>query len=331
MSYIVLDLEWNQAQSSSSTIFDRLPFRLRGEIIQIGAVRMEAGGPTEEFRADIRPRYFRRINHRVGKLTGINKEMLRYGLDFETAIQWLHEWCGADDCLFLTWGLDDKMIMEQNLRLFNIKGDWISRWANLQKVYNLQIPGDGNQKSLASAMEHFGIEQTRTAHDALDDAYNTALVCANLDLERGLSQLIAADAEAAERRLEKARLRNNARRAIPSPPVEPMERREASGYTTIPLAFSDTELSGLLCPGCGETLENSRWINQGDGRYMTLMECPEHGHFLLRLKFKLDEDGTYRVTRLLYEANEAMRRSYAEKAKSKRKTRRSSQSLTRRQ
>ena len=35
-------------------------------------------------------------------------------------------------------------------------------------------------------MEHFSIEQTRTAHDALGDAYNTALVCSKLDFLKGL-------------------------------------------------------------------------------------------------------------------------------------------------
>ena len=32
-------------------------------------------------------------------------------------------------------------------------------------------------------MEHFTIEQTRIAHDALGDAYNTALVCTHLNME----------------------------------------------------------------------------------------------------------------------------------------------------
>ena len=35
-------------------------------------------------------------------------------------------------------------------------------------------------------MEHFEIQQTRIAHDALGDAYNTALVCTHLDLKQGL-------------------------------------------------------------------------------------------------------------------------------------------------
>ena len=40
MNYIVLDLEWNQAMSSDSAIFKKLPIHLRGEIIEIGAVKL---------------------------------------------------------------------------------------------------------------------------------------------------------------------------------------------------------------------------------------------------------------------------------------------------
>lgn len=78
--------------------------------------------------------------------------------------------------------------MEQNIIIHDLDWDWINSWINLQLIYNMQTDGDKNQKSLATAMEHFGIEQTRVAHDALGDAYNTALVCSKLDMELGLAQ-----------------------------------------------------------------------------------------------------------------------------------------------
>ena len=72
---------------------------------------------------------------------------------------------------FLTWGCDDQGILEQNIIIHDLDWDWIAGWINLQLIYNLQTDGDRNQKSLATAMEHFAIEQTRIAHDALGDAY----------------------------------------------------------------------------------------------------------------------------------------------------------------
>ena len=63
MSYIVLDLEWNQAMSSNASVFNRLPIHLSGEIIQIGAVKLnEDMTPGEEFKIDVKPVYFKRMH-----------------------------------------------------------------------------------------------------------------------------------------------------------------------------------------------------------------------------------------------------------------------------
>lgn len=44
MHYITLDLEWNQAyQQKALAVQKRLECRLRGEVIQIGAVKLDEG------------------------------------------------------------------------------------------------------------------------------------------------------------------------------------------------------------------------------------------------------------------------------------------------
>ena len=188
MSYIVLDLEWNQAMSSNASVFNRLPIHLSGEIIQIGAVKLDDDFcPAEEFQSDVRPIYFRSMHYKVKKLTGIDKERLSRSDMFPTVFERFREWCGEDP-VFVTWGYDDRRIMEQNIIIHDLDWDWIADWINLQLIYNIQTGGDKNQKSLATAMEHFAIEQTRMAHDALGDAYNTALVCSKLDFAEGLEQ-----------------------------------------------------------------------------------------------------------------------------------------------
>ena len=187
MNYIVVDLEWNQAMSSKSSVFNKLPIKLRGEIIEIGAVKLDENlQPAEEFTIDVKPVYFKRMHYKVKKLTGFDKERLAKGLSFRDAFEQFREWCG-DGVTFLTWGCDDRGIMEQNIIIHDLDWDWIDNWINLQLIYNMQTDGDKNQKSLATAMEHFGIEQTRVAHDALGDAYNTALVCTKLDIAKGLA------------------------------------------------------------------------------------------------------------------------------------------------
>ena len=96
MNYVVIDLEWNQAMSSKAAIFNKLPIHLRGEIIEIGAVKLDENfKPGEEFTVDVRPIYFKRMHYKVKKLTGFDAERLSHGIAFEDAFQQFREWCGG--------------------------------------------------------------------------------------------------------------------------------------------------------------------------------------------------------------------------------------------
>lgn len=68
MHYVVVDLEWNQAMSSKSSVFNKLPIHLSGEIIEIGAVKLNDDmTPGEEFTIDVKPVYFRQMHYKVKK------------------------------------------------------------------------------------------------------------------------------------------------------------------------------------------------------------------------------------------------------------------------
>ena len=278
MNYVVVDLEWNQAMSSKSSVFNKLPIKLRGEIIEIGAVKLsEDMQPAEEFTIDVKPVYFKRMHYKVKKLTGFDKERLALGHSFPDAFEQFRQWCG-EDVTFLTWGCDDRGIMEQNIIIHDLDWDWINSWINLQLIYNMQTDGDKNQKSLATAMEHFGIEQTRVAHDALGDAYNTALVCSKLDMQLGLEQYDEAKRMLSTRRSRCDSADDNTHDAL--------EHLVFPGYVSKAEAFADEKLTSVPCPKCQGKLEAHRWINQGDQRYMNILSCPDCGNFLVRLKFR---------------------------------------------
>ena len=318
MNYVVVDLEWNQAMSSKSSVFNKLPIHLRGEIIEIGAVKLDENMQLgEEFTIDVKPIYFRRMHYKVKKITGFDKERLDQGVLFPEALEKFRAWCG-DDVTFLTWGCDDQGILEQNIIIHDLDWDWIAGWVNLQMIYNLQTGGDKNQKSLASAMEHFNIEQTRVAHDALGDAYNTALVSTFLDMKEGLRQYPDAD------RILGARMPNHKDNAdIPDGPP-PLLRETHDGYTSRADALTHPEVSEFLCPVCGKVLSGMKWINHGDKRYMNILLCEEHGYYLGRLRFhKYDGDITFTVHKLLYEADENTIESYRSKAAQSRRRGRS--------
>ena len=317
MNYVVVDLEWNQAMSSKSSVFNKLPIHLRGEIIEIGAVKLdEQMRPAEEFTIDVKPVYFRRMHYKVKKITGFDKERLSRGYSFPEALARFRAWCG-DDVTFLTWGCDDQGILEQNIIIHDLDWDWIDGWVNLQLIYNLQTGGDKNQKSLASAMEHFEIEQTRIAHDALGDAYNTALVSTHLDMKEGLRLYPEAG------KILAARMPNY-KPAEESSGPEALFHESSEGFESKAAAFADERLANLTCPVCGNPLIGSRWVNQGDQRYMNLFSCPEHGAFLARVRFRKDPvNGTWTANRLLYEADEELQDFYKSKSTQSRRRGRS--------
>ena len=64
-----------------------LPSPLRGEIVQIGAVRMTQDQQVaDEFQILIRPKYFKKMNRKVASLTGIRDSVLREkGVSFPEA------------------------------------------------------------------------------------------------------------------------------------------------------------------------------------------------------------------------------------------------------
>ena len=107
MDYIVLDMEWNQPWPGSPSARKVLPVQIRGEIIQIGAVRITpAQKVADEFQVMIQPKYYRRLNRRVSKLTGIRESQLREeGVSMEEAMSALRRWCGEDPVFLCKSGI----------------------------------------------------------------------------------------------------------------------------------------------------------------------------------------------------------------------------------
>ena len=130
MDYIVLDMEWNQPWPGSPSARKVLPVQIRGEIIQMGAVRVsEEQLVLDEFQVLVRPKFYRSLNRRVSKLTGIKESRLKAeGIPFAEAIEQFRSWCG-EDVVFLTWGFDDITILRENLQLHELPYEWVDRWS----------------------------------------------------------------------------------------------------------------------------------------------------------------------------------------------------------
>ena len=302
MDYIVLDMEWNQPWPGSPSARKVLPVQIRGEIIQIGAVRVtEDRQVADEFQVLIKPKYYRRLNRRVSKLTGIKESRLREeGVSMNEAMEQFRQWCG-EDVIFLTWGFDDITILRENLQLYGLDESWVSRWYNAQMIFNAQTDGSSAQKALKTAMETFGIEATRPAHDALGDAYHTALICARLDLKRGTQEYETA---------LKSHVDGFHGAELPGC----ISRKVFYDYADKRAALSAMAGAENICPICGRQMLGSRWFAQPGRRYMDLATCPDHGKFLIRVRLSDQPDGTVRVSRLTYEATSEAAEAYARRA-----------------
>ena len=302
MDYIVLDMEWNQPWPGSPSSRKVLPVHIRGEIIQIGAVRVtEDQQVADEFQVLIKPKYYRHLNRRVSKLTGIKESRLKEeGVPFPEAMEAFRNWCG-EDIVFLTWGFDDIGILRENLRLFGLEENWTEKWYNAQMIFNAQTDGSNAQKALKTAMEIFGIEATRPAHDALGDAYHTALICARLDLKRGAAEYD-----------EAVKSHENGFHGAELPGC--ISRKVFYDYADKRAALTAMSGGENICPVCGARMLGSRWFAQPGHRYMDMATCPEHGKFLIRVRLSQQEDGLVRVSRLTYEATSEAAEAYARRA-----------------
>lgn len=284
MNYIVLDMEWNQPMPGV-----RLEYKndrcLANEIIQIGAVKMDENLQIiDTFEINIKPQELKHINHNVRKLTGIDDALLADASDLATAIAEFRTWCGTD-FVFLTWGYDDIGVLGTNLSYFGLPTDWLPNFYNLQMIFCAQTENLNKQYSLAYAAEHFDITLEKPLHDALTDAYYTALVCASLDLKKGIQSyraMVFKDNTIPEH-MKNIRYKRN--------------YRPVAGYDAL---VKQTKIACPECPECGKALEHPESAKNGLFNYLTLGDCPEHGGFAESVKIHKTPEATYCATEMFF-------------------------------
>ena len=188
MNLIVFDLEWNIGYQPKTFLYHGAELTLRGEIIQIGAVRINARGDVlDTFEVNLRPRIFRKLQHHIAKVTGLSQGDLDAGLPMREGLQKFLDWAGPDAEL-AEWGLDDVPVLKQNLFLVGLDENWPDRWYDLQRIFLQAYPRrEGEGLTLESVVDRLGIPKEEPFHNALDDALYTAKICRKLPLAEGLA------------------------------------------------------------------------------------------------------------------------------------------------
>ena len=308
MEYIVLDLEWNQTYHEKAVATQKaLSIRLRGEVIQIGAVKLnEALQIIGSYRITVKPRFYKKIHRHVQRLTGIDQAQLDRGVSLEEAMHSFHRFAG-DDAIFLTWGPDDMPMLYDNLRANKLEFPFLARYYDMQPMFNRETDGDmKKQRSLEYAMEYFGIEMNLPAHDALNDAYFTAQVAQRLSIAEGIL---------ANERAESEFLGD-----ITYGDADSGEK----GFASVERIFLHEAFRSPVCPLCSAPLARKEATLHSKGqRYTTLYECPEHGELLQQLTVKRNINETLRARVVFFRADEERLARYREKLANEKEIRRS--------
>ena len=293
MNYIVLDMEWNQPFKGGKMV--KRPIPLYGEIIQVGAVKLDNNYRIiDTFKIMVSPQYYTKMHKKVKELTGITTEELRYGFPFKAALGYFKKWCG-DEFAFLTWGPDDIAILQSNIKLHALDDEWLQQSYDLQLIFDGQITKENRQISLIDAMEKVG-EPALKAHDALHDARNTACICRYLDIERGI---------AGYDMLKERMTHRNATKS---------EKAGTYGtYTSRDEALKSPEVVNFYCSLYGKNICCDNFIRQGTDKYISIGKCDDGDELFVRFKFMKQIDGKFSVSRMVYEMNEYNRNYYIEK------------------
>jgi len=274
MHYIVMDLEWNQPTSFNTPVFRQIGDSLLFEVIQIGAVKLaEDFSVLDELSIPIRPTHYVNIHPRVRRMTHLGRDELQGAPAFPEAMAQFSDWCG-EDYVFLTWGGDDVSVLKQNLDFFQYEGE-SARMYDVQRYYAEAFELGARQKSLQGAMEHLEIaaDESRSFHNAVNDAYYTALVLQKLPNPEGVLK----------HEQTPRKLCHNPRRT---------RFRVTHTVASVAEGLAGADVLTPACPTCKQATQlETALIPQAPGKYVALSKCPQHGRLFIKVQFSTLPDG----------------------------------------
>ena len=273
MHYIVVDLEWTQPLSVDTQVYRKVGDRLIFEMIQIGAVKVgENFEVIDSISIPIRPTHYVKIHPRIRKLTHLGAEELADAPQFLEAMDQFAAWCGEDYTL-LTWGCDDVSVLKQNMDFFECKVPF-PPLCDIQRLFS-DVHKCKERKGLKAAMEMVGVEVDENLyfHNALHDAYYTALVFAKLP--------------------DPTKVLEYPQKPRPLIRTDKKERRQGQAYANVAEAFASEFAREPRCPVCAKKakLEEGGYVRQTADKFITLAECPQHGHLLVKVKLRRTHEG----------------------------------------
>ena len=274
MNLIVFDLEWNMGNAPKTFNYHGAELTLRGEIIQIGAVRVDENGDVlDTFEMTLRPRIFRKLHWRIAEVTGLSQGDLEAGVAHCRRLRRFQKWAGPD-AEFAEWGLDDVPVLKQNLFLYNMDESWPSRWYDLQQIFLKNFPrGEGEGLTLESVVDRLALSMTAIS------TMRWTMPVHHKNLPPPAAGPGIAEYPDPAAQLTAALLNNTDTETYDIQTY--FDRLDHDAYKNDPALYQ------VGCPFCGKPLVlNDIWLKRGNTGYYTEATCPDHGPWFLRFKLK---------------------------------------------
>lgn len=182
MEYIVFDLEFNQGfdRKLNKTVSDeKCPF----EIIQIGAVKLDSNlDIIDTFNTFVKPNIYKEIHPFIKKMTNINNEDVKDAPYFPEAFNMFKSFIKDEKNVLCVWGNGDLKELYRNIKYYNLSTDNLSRnYINVQHHASIYFNNPtGKSIGLQNAITLLELNQDKSYHNALNDAYYTSLVFKNI-------------------------------------------------------------------------------------------------------------------------------------------------------
>ena len=182
MEYIVFDLEFNQGfdrKLNKTVSNEQCPF----EIVQIGAVKLNSHlDIIDTFNTFIKPHIYTEVHPFIKKMTNIANEDVKNAPTFPEAFSLFKTFMGHEKNILCVWGNGDLKELYRNIKYydlstFNLPNTYINVQHHASMYFNNPT---GKSIGLQNAITLLDLNQDKSYHNALNDAYYTSLVFKNI-------------------------------------------------------------------------------------------------------------------------------------------------------
>lgn len=330
MNYVVLDLEWNQANGITEHEVPAIPF----EIIEIGAVKLHAGlcrqpgdggSPagdgnsgsggepgkdrgtgredadvgngvflierTGEFNQLIRPSVYHEMNQATGRLIHLRMKELKKGRPFPEAARAFFAWCGEEEYRFCSWGSADLTELQRNM-----------------EHYHMEPLADGPLAYL-DVQKLFSIAyEDGKSRKSLEYAVDFLELEKDIPFHRAFADAHYTAKILARILAEKPAALRNLSYDVFHPPKDRKSELKVQfdnyakyisrEFDTKEEALEDREVASSKCYLCRRNLRKKiRWFSPGGKHYVCLAYCEKHGYLKGKIRIRKSPAGKVYVVK----------------------------------